>query len=243
MSRRIASRRDSFSSSPMTKSSSTTPSSATARTVWASVNSLKPDGPMASPPPDSRHGAQPDALEQRHGDYGAGAEDQDRRAGNWLQVFGMLARLGGTIPRTLKGGGQRSRAGAEGRFRNLSGSAPREASEGRQTPRLDRSPAKACLTLLPVRHTNLRRPDGSHRRHERTPAKPRLDVHLCAPRGFCAGVVRAIDAVEQALARYGPPVYVRHEIVHNKYVVESLQAERRGLRRRTRRDPRRPMRP
>ncbi|MCP8939226.1 4-hydroxy-3-methylbut-2-enyl diphosphate reductase [Alsobacter sp. SYSU M60028] len=54
-------------------------------------------------------------------------------------------------------------------------------------------------------------------------AKPRLDVRLCAPRGFCAGVVRAIDAVEQALRVFGPPVYVRHEIVHNKYVVEGLR--------------------
>jgi 4-hydroxy-3-methylbut-2-en-1-yl diphosphate reductase len=52
---------------------------------------------------------------------------------------------------------------------------------------------------------------------------PPLDVLLCAPRGFCAGVVRAIDAVEKALARYGAPVYVRHEIVHNKYVVETLK--------------------
>jgi 4-hydroxy-3-methylbut-2-enyl diphosphate reductase len=46
---------------------------------------------------------------------------------------------------------------------------------------------------------------------------------LCSPLGFCAGVVRAIDTVEQALARYGAPVYVRHEIVHNRYVVESLK--------------------
>ncbi|HEX2137378.1 MAG TPA: 4-hydroxy-3-methylbut-2-enyl diphosphate reductase [Microvirga sp.] len=53
--------------------------------------------------------------------------------------------------------------------------------------------------------------------------KPPLQVLLCAPRGFCAGVVRAIDAVEKALALYGAPVYVRHEIVHNKYVVESLK--------------------
>ena len=53
--------------------------------------------------------------------------------------------------------------------------------------------------------------------------KPPLDILLCAPRGFCAGVVRAIDAVERALALYGPPVYVRHEIVHNKYVVEGLR--------------------
>jgi len=54
-------------------------------------------------------------------------------------------------------------------------------------------------------------------------SKPPLDILLCAPRGFCAGVVRAIDAVEKALAVYGPPVYVRHEIVHNKYVVEDLK--------------------
>ncbi len=54
-------------------------------------------------------------------------------------------------------------------------------------------------------------------------AKPELEIFLCAPRGFCAGVVRAIDAVEQALALYGAPVYVRHEIVHNKYVVEALK--------------------
>lgn len=53
--------------------------------------------------------------------------------------------------------------------------------------------------------------------------KPPLDILLCAPRGFCAGVVRAIDAVEKALALYGAPVYVRHEIVHNKYVVENLR--------------------
>jgi 4-hydroxy-3-methylbut-2-enyl diphosphate reductase len=54
-------------------------------------------------------------------------------------------------------------------------------------------------------------------------AKPPLDILLCAPRGFCAGVVRAIDAVERALALHGAPVYVRHEIVHNKYVVEGLR--------------------
>ena len=55
--------------------------------------------------------------------------------------------------------------------------------------------------------------------------KPPLKVLLCSPRGFCAGVVRAIDSVEQALKRYGAPVYVRHEIVHNRYVVESLKAK------------------
>jgi 4-hydroxy-3-methylbut-2-enyl diphosphate reductase len=57
----------------------------------------------------------------------------------------------------------------------------------------------------------------------RSDAKPPLRILLCAPRGFCAGVVRAIDAVERALEKYGPPVYVRHEIVHNKYVVEGLR--------------------
>ena len=54
-------------------------------------------------------------------------------------------------------------------------------------------------------------------------AKPPLNILLCAPRGFCAGVVRAIDAVEEALKRFGRPVYVRHEIVHNRYVVEDLK--------------------
>src|SRR5882672_11728322 len=56
-----------------------------------------------------------------------------------------------------------------------------------------------------------------------TKGKPPLKVLLCSPRGFCAGVVRAIDTVEQALARYGAPVYVRHEIVHNRFVVEQLE--------------------
>jgi len=50
-----------------------------------------------------------------------------------------------------------------------------------------------------------------------------IEVFLAQPRGFCAGVVRAIEIVERALEKYGPPVYVRHEIVHNKYVVESLK--------------------
>ena len=56
-------------------------------------------------------------------------------------------------------------------------------------------------------------------------AKPPLKLLLCEPRGFCAGVVRAIDVVEKALEAYGAPVYVRHEIVHNKYVVENLKAK------------------
>src|SRR5689334_20700893 len=49
-----------------------------------------------------------------------------------------------------------------------------------------------------------------------------IKVILAQPRGFCAGVVRAIEIVERALEKYGPPVYVRHEIVHNKFVVDSL---------------------
>jgi len=55
--------------------------------------------------------------------------------------------------------------------------------------------------------------------------KPKLRVILCSPRGFCAGVTRAIDVVETALKLHGAPVYVRHEIVHNKYVVDSLKAK------------------
>ena len=57
-------------------------------------------------------------------------------------------------------------------------------------------------------------------------ARPALSVLLASPRGFCAGVDRAILIVERALARFGAPVYVRHEIVHNRYVVEGL--ERKG---------------
>jgi 4-hydroxy-3-methylbut-2-enyl diphosphate reductase len=55
--------------------------------------------------------------------------------------------------------------------------------------------------------------------------KPPLTLHLAAPRGFCAGVDRAIKIVEMALERWGAPVYVRHEIVHNRYVVDGLRAK------------------
>ena len=51
----------------------------------------------------------------------------------------------------------------------------------------------------------------------------KLKVLLARPRGFCAGVERAIEIVERALVLFGPPVYVRHEIVHNKHVVDSLR--------------------
>lgn len=52
-----------------------------------------------------------------------------------------------------------------------------------------------------------------------------MKVYLGVPRGFCAGVVRAIDVVELALQKFGPPVYVKHQIVHNPYVVKSLEAK------------------
>jgi 4-hydroxy-3-methylbut-2-enyl diphosphate reductase len=58
-----------------------------------------------------------------------------------------------------------------------------------------------------------------------TDAKLPLAVLIAAPRGFCAGVDRAIEIVERALERYGAPVYVRHEIVHNRYVVDGLKAK------------------
>jgi len=56
-------------------------------------------------------------------------------------------------------------------------------------------------------------------------AKPPLELLIAAPRGFCAGVDRAIRIVELAIEKYGAPVYVRHEIVHNKFVVDSLKAK------------------
>src|SRR6201990_1054178 len=61
-------------------------------------------------------------------------------------------------------------------------------------------------------------------RNAMTKAQP-MQIILAQPRGFCAGVVRAIEIVERALKKYGAPVYVRHEIVHNKHVVDSLKAK------------------
>ena len=52
-----------------------------------------------------------------------------------------------------------------------------------------------------------------------------MEVILCSPRGFCAGVVRAIQVVEECLERFGPPVYVKHQIVHNPYVVGDLETK------------------
>ena len=53
--------------------------------------------------------------------------------------------------------------------------------------------------------------------------KKELKIYLASPRGFCAGVKRAIEIVDKSLNQYGSPVYVRHEIVHNKQVVENLK--------------------
>ena len=60
---------------------------------------------------------------------------------------------------------------------------------------------------------------------EPTPMKRPLELLIAAPRGFCAGVDRAIRIVELAIEKYGPPVYVRHEIVHNRFVVDTLKAK------------------
>jgi 4-hydroxy-3-methylbut-2-enyl diphosphate reductase len=52
-----------------------------------------------------------------------------------------------------------------------------------------------------------------------------MDILLANPRGFCAGVERAIAIVERALEKFGAPIYVRHEVVHNRYVVDGLKAK------------------
>ena len=69
-------------------------------------------------------------------------------------------------------------------------------------------------------------PTPRPRPHAMSPhdARPRLHVLLASPRGLCAGVVRAIEIVEKALERHGAPIYVRHEIVHNRSVVERLES-------------------
>jgi 1-deoxy-D-xylulose-5-phosphate synthase len=68
-------------------------------------------------------------------------------------------------------------------------------------------------------------PASSPSRRTATPRRAPMKVVLAQPRGFCAGVVRAIDIVERALQKYDGPVYVRHEIVHNKHVVDGLKAK------------------
>jgi 4-hydroxy-3-methylbut-2-enyl diphosphate reductase len=68
------------------------------------------------------------------------------------------------------------------------------------------------------------RPFRTPARMTASPERPKLTLLLAAPRGFCAGVDRAVRMVEEALARHGAPVYVRHEIVHNRHVVDGLRA-------------------
>lgn len=85
--------------------------------------------------------------------------------------------------------------------------------------RLSRSGDGEALDRMPCWRANARA-------GWRQPGRVRLmKVILAQPRGFCAGVVRAIEIVERALDRFGAPVYVRHEIVHNRHVVESLKAK------------------
>jgi len=76
-----------------------------------------------------------------------------------------------------------------------------------------------------VRRPASERASPQHSRFLMTYAKKPLTILLASPRGFCAGVDRAIQIVERALSRYGRPVYVRHEIVHNRFVVEGLEAK------------------
>lgn len=68
-------------------------------------------------------------------------------------------------------------------------------------------------------------PEGAPSPLGQSASAPLLTVLIAAPRGFCAGVDRAIEIVERAIRRYGPPVYVRHEIVHNRFVVDGLRAK------------------
>jgi 4-hydroxy-3-methylbut-2-enyl diphosphate reductase len=116
----------------------------------------------------------------------------------------------------------------------LDGIAPGESIDSQINPRpLVRQPHRRELVRIPTYLTfghspmtrNARPSDVIHDKHmaDNGSQQPRLNVLLAAPRGFCAGVDRAIQIVELALAKYGAPVYVRHEIVHNRYVVESLK--------------------
>src|SRR5437667_12186168 len=99
------------------------------------------------------------------------------------------------------------------------------AAQMRPRPAPD-GPSRASLAAVRAAPQGARQLDPS-RDIPATQEQPgrTIKVMLAQPRGFCAGVVRAIEIVERALEKYGPPVYVRHEIVHNKYVVESLKAK------------------
>src|SRR5262252_5277272 len=77
--------------------------------------------------------------------------------------------------------------------------------------------------MRPQRGWRARPPELNLRSMSHAVPPPKLTILLATPRGFCAGVDRAIQIVERAIARYGAPVYVRHEIVHNRHVVERLK--------------------
>src|SRR5437667_7143491 len=99
------------------------------------------------------------------------------------------------------------------------------AAQMRPRPAPD-GPSRASLAAVRAAPQGARQLDPS-RDIPATQEQPSraIKVILAQPRGFCAGVVRAIEIVERALKKYGPPVYVRHEIVHNKFVVDSLKAK------------------
>src|SRR6267154_4239534 len=83
---------------------------------------------------------------------------------------------------------------------------------------------RANLSKIPSEFEDVMAPEPeTHVPQKPALQKPALHVLLCQPRSFCAGVVRAIESVERALSIYGAPVYVRHEIVHNRYVVDALR--------------------
>jgi len=90
----------------------------------------------------------------------------------------------------------------------LKAMASRRDSFGAERPQQSRAPTYLSFTSEPMTVAE----------------KPQISVLLAAPRGFCAGVDRAIHIVEQAIRKWGAPVYVRHEIVHNRHVVERLEA-------------------
>ncbi|MGE0627426.1 MAG: 4-hydroxy-3-methylbut-2-enyl diphosphate reductase [Hyphomicrobiaceae bacterium] len=96
----------------------------------------------------------------------------------------------------------------------MSTRSPKTAA-GPETPPTD----KHAGPVSPVQDRAARGASG------RAPGRPPLKILRAAPRGFCAGVDRAIKIVELALAKFGAPVYVRHEIVHNRYVVDQLRAK------------------
>lgn len=91
----------------------------------------------------------------------------------------------------------------------------------KHTPNPSPNQAAQTMTERPSQPESLTRANGD----AMVNARPPLRLLLAAPRGFCAGVDRAIQIVELALAKYGAPVYVRHEIVHNRYVVDTLKAK------------------